>query len=100
MRRTASSSREPPQDRVWIARCGRSQDPGRPALPAVAPVPAGQSLLPEPVVAERLVAATPALRLGEVGGAGEVAGRPAVAGADEDRQLRPLGARRAAGAHG
>src|SRR5262245_29735019 len=53
-------------------------------LAAVAPVPARQPLLPEPVVAERLVAALAALALGEPTRALERARAAAIAGADED----------------
>src|SRR5580765_5672802 len=48
-------------------------------LPAVAPVPAGQPLLPEPVIAERFVAAPAALRLAEIARAVQGSGGPTVA---------------------
>src|SRR5581483_4122227 len=51
-------------------------------LAAVTPVPAGQALSPEPVVAQRLVAAAAALALGEAGRALQRSGRATVAGAD------------------
>src|SRR5712691_12504484 len=50
-----------------------------PKLAAVTPVPARQPLLPEPVVAERLVAAPAALALAEVAGALQRPGHLAVA---------------------
>src|SRR5713101_3618017 len=54
-----------------------------PKLAAVTPVPARQPLLPEPVVAERLVAAPAALALAEVAGALQRPGHLAVARAEQ-----------------
>ena len=68
-RRQASHAGAPGAPAPAPRRRPHSRDP----LAAVAPVPAGQALLPEPVVAERLVAAPLAFALGQVRGAPELA---------------------------
>src|SRR2546425_1115480 len=88
-RRRMARARRPPARAPTRPTARGERDPP-PGSAAVAPIPAGPALQPEPVVAQLLRAPARAVALGQVGHAPQLGRRPAVARAAELGRARTL----------